>query len=155
MRRDDREVKDLSEIYDILQKCDTISLGLNDNGTPYVIPMTFGCELKDGKITVYLHCAGEGRKWDILQRGGTVCVEAHLYYRVERTDRGGITAKYESVIGTGCAVRLTEREDKVGAFKVMLAHYNNSGFPVASCNGLSRSEVFAVTLDEVSGKHNL
>ena len=155
MRRSDREVKDLSEIHEILQKCDTISLGLHDNGVPYVIPMTFGCELKDGKITVYLHCAGEGRKWDILQRGGPVCVEAHLYYRVERSDSGGITAKYESVIGTGRAVRLTEREDKVAAFKVMLAHYNNTGFPVTSCNGLSRSEVFAITLDEVSGKHNL
>ena len=127
---------------------------MNGDGFPYLIPMTFGCTLNDGKITVYFHSAAAGRKWELLAKDPRVCVEAHLYDRVERTE-GGITAKYESVIGTGRAVRLTEQADKVAAFKIMLAHYDNTGFPITSCKGLSQAEVFAVTLDEVSGKHNL
>ncbi len=154
MRRDDRRVIDLNEIYDILQRCTTITLGMNGDGFPYLIPMTFGCKMEDGVITVYIHSAGAGRKWEILQSDPRVTVEAHLYDRVEQTG-GGITAKYESVIGTGRAVRLTEVSDKVDAFKIMLDHYDHSGFPVTSCHGLSRSEVFEIKLDEVSGKRDL
>ena len=154
MRRDDRAVTDTAEIFDILTRCDTISLGLNGGEYPYVIPMTFGCSYEDGKITVFIHCAGEGRKIDILEKDPKVCVEAHLYYKVEK-EGGGITAKYESVIGTGSAERVTGQADKVAAFKVMLAHYNNTGFPVTSCTGLQRAEIFRITLDDVSGKRNL
>ena len=155
MRRDERAVKSPAEIYDILSRCDVIRVGMNGGDYPYVVPMTFGAELDGEKITVYFHCAGQGRKWDILASDPRVCVEADLYYRVEKLDGGEVTARYESVIGTGKARRLTEQADKVAALKVILAHYRESGFPVTSCNGLSRVEVFSVQLDEVSGKRNM
>ena len=154
MRRSDREVADISEIFEMLNRFDSLSLGMSDREAPYVVPMTFGCELKDGKIIVYLHSALSGRKCDILQRSPAVCIEAHRYFRTEKTD-GGITARYESVIGTGRAVRLTDDREKVAAYKVMLAHYKNSGFPVESCKGLQMSDVYRIELDEVSGKRNL
>lgn len=155
MRRKDREVTDLEQIYDILQRCDTINLGMNGGTAPYVIPMTFGCELKDGQIAVYFHSALDGRKWEILNRDPNVCVEAHLYYKVVRTEGGGITAKYESVIGTGKVEKIEEKEGKVAAFKLMLDHYKDSGFPAESCKGMPDCAVFKVVLTEVSGKHNL
>jgi len=155
MRRDEREVKDINEIFDILKRCDTVRIGMNGGGYPYVIPMTFGCEIENGKIVVYFHSAGAGRKWNILTQDPRVCVEADLYYQVERRENGDITAKYESVIGTGDAVLLTETADKVRALKIMLAHYKESGFPVTSCKGLATVEVFRIELAEVTGKHNL
>lgn len=154
MRRDDREVTNLTEIYDILDRCDTIRVAMHGGEYPYVIPMTFGCELKDGSIIVYFHSAGAGRKWDILTKDPRVCVEADKYYQVKRTDDGEITAVYESVIGTGEAELLTEQADKVAALKVMLAKYKESGFPVTSCHGLPRVEVFRIVLNEVTGKRN-
>ena len=154
MRRDDREVCGIGEIFDILSRCDTIRVGMNGGEYPYVIPMTFGAEIVDGGIVVYFHSAGAGRKWEILQSDPRVCIEADLYYKVEQ--RGSeITARYESVIGTGVAERLTEQKDKVAALKVMLQHYKESGFPVTSCKGLAAVEVFRVALTEVSGKRNL
>ena len=155
MRRDDRAVTDINDIHDILTRCDTIRVGMNGGDYPYVIPMTFGSEIKDGKIIIYFHSAGSGRKWEILNTDPRVCIEADLYYKVEKRDNGDITAIYESVIGTGIAERLTETADKVSALKTMLNHYKESGFPVTSCKGLQRVEVFRVVLDEVSGKHNL
>ena len=153
MRRTDREVTDAAEIFAMLNGCDSMSLGMVDDGLPYVIPMTFGCEQKDGKIIVYIHSAKAGRKWDILMKDPSVCVEGHLYYRVEKSE-GGITARYESVIGTGKAELVTEQAEKVAAFKIMLAHYNNTGFPVTSCKGLPNCEVFRIELNEVCGKRN-
>ncbi|MDO5435588.1 MAG: pyridoxamine 5'-phosphate oxidase family protein, partial [Clostridia bacterium] len=140
MRRNDREITDINEIFAILDRCDSICLGMNDGDRPYVIPMTFGCELKEGRIAVYVHCAGEGHKIDLLARDPAVCVEGHIYERVEMLNDGGITARYESVIGFGGARRVADAAEKVHAMKIMLAHYNNSGFPVTSCSGMQRVE---------------
>lgn len=155
MRRFEREVSDIQEIYEILKKCDTIRVGMNDEGYPYIIPMTFGCSIEDGKIVIYFHSAPEGRKWDLLAKDPRVCVEADMYYKVEKKENGDITAIYESVIGTGKAQLLTETPDKVAALKIMLDHYKESGFPVTSCKGLPKVAAFRIVLDEVSGKHNL
>lgn len=154
MRRKDREITDLDQIYDILLRCDTINLGMNGENAPYVIPMTFGCSMEEGQITVYFHSALGGRKWEILNRDPNVCVEAHLYYKTVKVN-GGLTAKYESVIGTGIAERIEERAEKVAAFKLMTEHYKQSGFPAESCKGLPDCAVFKVVLKEVSGKHNM
>jgi len=154
MRRKDREITDLNQIYDILYRCDTINLGMNGGAAPYVIPMTFACALEDGKVVIYFHSAQGGRKWDILNADPNVCVEAHIYYKTVK-EGSGITAKYESVIGTGKAMPVEETAHKVAAFKLMLDHYKHSGFPAESCTGLPHCTVFKVVLDEVSGKHNL
>lgn len=154
MRRKDREIKDLNQIFDILNRCDTINLGLNGGIAPYVIPMTFACSLENGQITVYFHSAPDGRKWEILNCDPNVCVEAHLYYKTVK-EGNGITAKYESVIGTGVAEKVEDNKDKVSAFKLMLEHYKQSGFPAESCKGLPNCTVFKVVLTDVSGKHNM
>ena len=155
MRRTERLVSDPEAIYAILKKCTTISLGMNGEGVPYVVPMTFGCSLENRVITVYFHSAQEGRKQELLAKNPHVCVEGHLYYATVRTQGGGITAKYESVIGTGIAEKLTERVEKIAAIRVMLDQYRESGFPAESCKGLDRCDVYRVRLEEVQGKHNL
>ena len=154
MRRSDREITDLNEIFAMLDRCTTINIGFNTDAYPYVIPMTFGSALEDGKITVYFHCAGEGRKLELLAKDDRVCVEGHIYERTELTEGGGITAKYESVIGFGKAVLIEDQQDKINALKVMLDHYNSSGFPVTSCTGLSKVIVYKIVLNEVTGKRN-
>ena len=93
MRRKDRLVTDPEQIYDILSRCDVIRLAMNTGAYPYVIPLTFGCELKDGQIVIYFHCAWEGRKLDLLRQDPRVCVEADLYYQVERRGEGSVTAR--------------------------------------------------------------
>ena len=154
MRRKDREVIGTEQIFDILNRCDTISLAMNGGVAPYVIPMTFGCAMEGGRIVVYFHSALGGRKWEILNRDPHVCVEAHLYYKTVQ-EGSGITAKFESVIGTGVAEPVEDKAGKVAAFQVMLDHYRHSGFPAQSCKGLPDCAVFRVVLTEVSGKHNL
>ena len=84
MRRDEREVCGKEEIFDILSRCDTVRIAMNGGDYPYVIPMTFGCELKNGEIIIYFHSAGAGRKWEILNKDPKVCVEADLYYQVRQ-----------------------------------------------------------------------
>lgn len=154
MRRIEREVTSIESIFDILSRCTVIRIAMNDGERPYIIPMTFGPEYKDGKIIIYFHSALEGHKNDLLALDSNVTVEADLYYRTEATEKG-ITAKYESVIGYGKAERLSDVPDKVHGLKVILDHYSRTGFPVDSCKGLSKCDVYRIVLDGVTGKHNI
>lgn len=153
MRRDEREVTDIAVIADMLDRCDTVTVGINAEGAPYLVPMTFGSRIEDGTIVVYLHCASEGRKIALLAADNRVCVQGHIYVRTEQQD-GSITALYESVTGSGRCETVTDNAQKIDAMKLMLAHYKSSGFPVTSCKGLPRVTVLRIPLDEVCGKCN-
>ena len=52
MRRKDREVQSLDEIFDILNRCDTVRVAFRDEEYPYIVPVSFGAELMNGKVTV-------------------------------------------------------------------------------------------------------
>ncbi len=154
MRRTEREITSLDTIYDILSRSNVIRIAMNDKEHPYVIPMTFGVEKEGERIVIYFHSALEGHKNDLLALDNRVTIEADFYYRTEETGVG-ITAKYESVIGSGNAEKLIETKDKVHGLKVILDHYQRSGFPVESCKGLSKCDVYRIALENVTGKHNL
>ena len=49
MRRSDREIKDRDQIIEVIKKCDVCRLALNDGGYPYILPLNFGMEEKDGR----------------------------------------------------------------------------------------------------------
>lgn len=154
MRRTDREVADINEIFDILNRNTVIRVGMNGGDYPYVIPLTFGCALEDGSVVVYFHSAAAGTKHELLAKDNRVCIESDTYYRTEEVG-GGVTARYESIIGFGKAERLVDPKAKIAGMKTILDHYNHSGFPVTSCTGMSRCEVYRVVLDSVTGKRNL
>ena len=111
MRRKDREVQSLDEIFDILNRCDTVRIAFQGDKSPYVVPVSFGTELVDGKVIVYFHCAREGMKLELLKANPQVCVEGDIFIRTETTDHG-ITTRYESVIGFGTC-RIVENEQEI------------------------------------------
>ena len=73
MRRKDREVTTVDGIKEILDSCKTACIAMVDGGAPYVVPLNYGYEIKDGNLIMYFHCAKEGRKIDILKRNNKVC----------------------------------------------------------------------------------
>ena len=62
MRKRDREVREFSEIVDIVNRSQVMRMATC--GEPYIVPLSFGYEAEDGVLTLYFHCAAEG----------TVCV---------------------------------------------------------------------------------
>ena len=56
MRRTDREITDRQELLDVMARCDVCRLALNDeSGYPYVVPLNFGMEERDGTPVSYTH----------------------------------------------------------------------------------------------------
>ncbi len=54
MRRKDREVQNLDEIFDILNRCGTVRIAFQGDKYPYAVPVSFGAELVHGKVIVIL-----------------------------------------------------------------------------------------------------
>ncbi len=154
MRRKDREVRNITEIFDILNRCNTVRIAMQDDPYPYVVPVSFGVEMVDGKAVIYFHCARKGMKVDLLTLSPRVCVEGDNFIKVETTDHG-ITTRYESVIGFGECCFVTDRTEIIHGLKVLTEHYGYMDYSLDSCRSLEHLLVGRIILDEITGKRNL
>lgn len=149
MRRKDREIQDFDAIVDILQRADTIRLGLHGEAYPYVVPLSFGMQAEHGRITLYVHGAAEGLKHDLLAKNANVCVEADILHRYVELP-GSAGAAYESVIGFGKAQRVTGKEAAKG-LALLMAHCGFAGKEWD--NSLeSITAVYRIELESFTGK---
>jgi hypothetical protein len=150
MRKSKREISDTIQIAAVLEGCDTIRVGVADGGEVYIVPVSFGYAVSEGKISVFFHGALEGRKYDLLKKRPRVCVEADRCFGFMENGHGGLTCDYESVIGWGYADLLGGDEAKKG-IRLLLEH---CGFPDYRCSPdvTAMTAVFRVELDTVTGK---
>jgi L-amino acid N-acyltransferase YncA/nitroimidazol reductase NimA-like FMN-containing flavoprotein (pyridoxamine 5'-phosphate oxidase superfamily) len=149
MRRVEKEIRERSELDGVIRACTVCRLGLVDGDRPYVVPMSFGY---DGRC-VYLHCAQDGRKIDILRRNNHVCA---VFDVMEGLVPGGDqgcrwSMRYRSVIVEGTARFVDDTEAKRHAFDVIMAQYaaGACAFPDAM---VTRTCVIAVDIATISGK---
>ncbi len=154
MRRKDREVQDLKEIFDILDRCDTVRIAVRGTTHPYIVPVSFGAEMTEGVVTVWFHCARQGLKTDLLQADPRVCVEADRFIRTDMTDHG-ITTRYESVIGRGTFTIAEDRAEILHGLRLLCEHYGYPDYDLADCRALQYIHVGKIILDEITGKRNL
>ncbi len=123
MRRKDREITDETQIDEIIRRCDCCRLGFNDNGGVYIVPLSFGFEKEGGKRCFYFHSAPEGRKIDLIKRGGDVGFELDCGYRLHTADIPcGYSAAFSSVIGTGRVEILTDTAGKISGLRSIMRH---------------------------------
>lgn len=152
MRRAEREIKSFEEIVGLVERCDTIRLGLSDEGAPYVVPLSFGYEATEGKITLYIHGARSGRKAGLLAKHPRVCAEGDVCHRFLESAPGMVTCDYESFIGYGDALPLSGAEAKKG-LDLILAHCGFAGYAFDP-EVLNFTAVYKIVLEELSGKRN-
>ncbi len=149
MRKADREIKQFDEIVDLLARCDTIRLGISDEFAPYIVPLSFGFEVLEGKLAVYFHGAKAGRKAELLRSLPRVCVEADLCHGFVESEHG-LTCDFESVIGYG-TIELLEGAEAEKGIRLLLEH---CGSQAEGCpqDAMAVTAVHRVVLDEISGK---
>lgn len=151
MRRSDREIKDVSEMIKVMEKCDTCRLALNDEGYPYILPLNFGMEVSGGKITLYFHGAAEGKKYDLIEKDNRASFEMDCSHRlVTDPETRSCTMEYESVIGRGRIEILSEGE-KLDALRILMRHYHKEDFSFDQ-NVVPRTTVMKLVVEEMTGK---
>lgn len=153
MRRSDREIKDMKDIIAVMEKCDVCRLAFNDEGYPYILPLNFGMEVVEGRITLYFHGAAEGRKYELMAKDNRVSFEMDCSHRLVMTEKNGscsCTMEYESVIGRGLLAEVLE-EEKYGALCALMKHYHGEECAFDR-SVMSRTNVFKLTVEAVTGK---
>ena len=72
MRRKDKE-RDAAFAWQVLRDATYATLAMTDSdGAPYCVPVNHVADEQGN--AVYFHCAGAGRKWDILTKEPPVCL---------------------------------------------------------------------------------
>ena len=153
MRRSDREISDKTKIIKIIEKCDVCRLGLSDDNIPYVVPLNFGYQYSDGKLTLYFHGASEGKKHEIIAKNPVACFEMDCSHRlVESENAWQYTMEYESVIGSGKISYCTEKPEKTEALRYLMKQYTcdkDFDFPGHVLDSVT---VFKLEVSEFTGK---
>ena len=132
MRRKDREITDPAEIRGIIDASKLLHLALNDEGCPYVVPMHYGYEYIGALPVLYMHCASEGHRLDLIRRDPRACIE--LETDVEITSGGEVPCLYgcnfRSVIARGTVSVLPAGEEKLRALRLLMKHQTGRDFDI-------------------------
>ena len=151
MRRAEREIVDPAVIDEIMQRATVCHIALCDGTEPYVVPMSFGYADR----ALYLHCAREGRKLDLLQRNPQVCFAAHVDESLIRGERPcNWSLRYRSVVGTGIGTVLTDPIEKSKGLDEIMAHYGGDPGPVYPPEALDSVCVLRIAVDSITGKQS-
>ena len=121
----------MQEIISILDKAKVLHLGLVDGDEPYVVPMNYGYTMEDGKMTVYLHGALQGRKLDVMRVNPKVFFELDcdiVPFEGKTACNYGIT--YASVMGRGKAVIVEDTEEKIKGLQVLMKTQTGRDFDI-------------------------
>jgi len=152
MRRNDSEVTDINDILDIIGRCDVCRIGLNDGDTPYIVPLNFGFEYSGGQLTLFFHCAKEGKKLDLIRNCGRAAFEMDCNHELRYvTEKCMCTMAYESVMGRGDVYILAEN-DRARALDLIMKKYHPAGNAEFNPATVSVTECFALKVTEISAK---
>jgi len=155
MRRSEREVKNETEILEIVNGCKVLRLGMVDAGRPYVVPLNFGYTIAGAVITIYLHCAKNGRKLEVLAKNNKVCIEMDRMTQLITGESGcDYSCNFESLIGEGQAVILTDEAEKIKALNHIMKHQTGRDDFSFEQRIVAMTTVIAVALQQYSVKRH-
>jgi nitroimidazol reductase NimA-like FMN-containing flavoprotein (pyridoxamine 5'-phosphate oxidase superfamily) len=151
MRKTNREISDQSAIRAIMEEALVCRIGLCDDGMPYVVPMNFGL----GENCLFLHCATEGRKLDILRRNDKVCFEMDFLREIKQGPVScGWGARYESVIGFGRAILVEDPAEKRFALDRIMDHHRAQGPYAYPDDILAKTTIIRIEIENLTGKRH-
>lgn len=132
MRRKDREIKEISEVLNIVDRAKVLRMGLFDGEYPYIIPLHYGYEYKDGVLIFFAHGAKEGHKIDLIQVNPNTCIE--LETDMEIVSGEDIPCQYgtyyASVIGRGKVELVKDVQEKILGLNLLMKNQVGREFSI-------------------------
>ena len=150
MRRKEKEILDRAQIDAILDRALVCRIALCDDSTPYILPVNFGYE----GGCLYIHCALEGKKLDILKRNSMVCFEVDIDHAlVVGATPCSYTFNYRSVIGFGSAVFVDNVTEKRKGLDAIVKHYSG-GHSSYYGDALAKVTILKIEIKSMTGKQS-
>ena len=152
MRRNDREVASHEWMAEVLDRGEWMELAMaGKDGWPYIVPLNHGfCD-----DIIIIHCAGEGKKIDLMKENNKVAFNVAVDAEVVRNeeDPTKFTMKYKSVSGRGIAEFIEDAKEKREALEIMMGHYRGPKGPITE-EKLGVTAVIKIRITEMTGKVN-
>jgi len=149
MRKSEREVKDFADKISVLDRCEVVRVALHDSPYPYVVPLSYGYETRGGEVSLYFHCATEGRKVELIEKDPHVCIECDRSKLFSGEERG-ISCNFESFIANGVVTEV-HGEEAVKGLQLIMNHCGYGSRKITEAS-LSRLKVFRIDLEDISAK---
>ncbi len=116
MRRNEKEITNEKEIFEILKSGKYAIISLARDNEAYITTLSYGYDQK--KHALYFHCAKEGQKIDFIKSNSNVCgtiIEDNGYQE-------GCVQAFRSLVFRGKFVFVNNLQEKKHAFDVLLNH---------------------------------
>lgn len=127
--RREREVTDIGEITNILNKAKIAHIGMVDGNMPYVVPMNYGYIMENNQLILYLHGANTGRKLDIIKENPNVFIEIDtdiVPFEGKVACQYGVC--YSSVMCEGIAEIIDDVDEKKKGLSVLMKTQTDKNF---------------------------
>jgi len=150
MRRNEKEITDISEMEAIIKECKLIRVAFG-SAEPYLLPFNFGYD----NNCIYIHCAPEGRKLNLIRENPKIAFEVTIDGGIKNTDaveacRTGY--KYKCVLGSGVATLITSDEDKIHPLNVIMKHQTGNTSPIYNPESLAKTNIIQIAITSMTGK---
>jgi nitroimidazol reductase NimA-like FMN-containing flavoprotein (pyridoxamine 5'-phosphate oxidase superfamily) len=111
------------------------------------VPVNFGY---DGE-RIWIHCAEEGHKLDLLAADPRVCFEACVDVRIVPGKECGWGARFRSVVGFGTASLVSDPDERARGLGALIEHYSGrpETVPTAKATGVA---VLRIDIESMTGK---
>lgn len=153
MTKRERQVTDLQQILDILDKAKVLHLGLAVDSEPYVVPMNYGYTMEEGKLVLYLHSALHGKKLDMIRANSRVFFEIDcdiMPFEGKVPCQYGLV--YSSIMGRGTAQIVEDVEEKKQAMTILMKTQTGKDFSFED-RLVSIVAVIRIDVTEYTAKH--
>ncbi|HJB65618.1 MAG TPA: pyridoxamine 5'-phosphate oxidase family protein [Candidatus Mailhella merdavium] len=149
MRLKKRECNDEAFFDEVFEKAEDLALAMKAGDYPYVVPVNFVQEKVNDVRRIYIHCAREGRKIDLLREDARVAFMLHADVEI---DREHSTTAYKCLCGTGKAAIVEDTEEKGRALDAIAMRYQARCHVPARPEDIERVAILRIDVESLSGK---
>ncbi|MCG8698501.1 MAG: GNAT family N-acetyltransferase [Bacteroidales bacterium] len=151
MRKQNQEITDKNILEEILSESHLCRLAMVDNGKPYLLPFNYGY----ADNTIYMHCAHEGRKIDILRENPHVCFEITQTSELIKGDSACKWSElYRSVVGEGIIDIITGFDQKKKILEIIMAHNGAPELTNFEDKQVEATTILQLNIQSISGKQS-
>ena len=156
MRRKDREVTDFNRMLAIIDECEIVHLGIAAGEFPYIVPVNFAYEVKDGQLYLYAHGAKAGRKYELLSQLGKCSFEMEVNGGIKvMPEKKDTTTIYKCVMGEAEVDILDDMaEIRRVVDEVIMARDERTAKAPYNEGSLARVAIYRLKVLSMTGKAN-
>ena len=151
MRKDNQEIKDPLIIEEILKLSRICRIGMADEGKPYILPFNYGYRNR----TIYIHCAPEGKKIDIIKQSPEVCFEIEQTSDIIKNETACNWATlYRSVVGYGNIEIVHDFDEKLEGLNIIMAHNGGPDINKFEPKQVDAILILKLNIETITGKQS-